>query len=93
YIRRLELIAQVYLDNRLSEIKAPTLFVAAERDIVVPSLSEARFMASRVARSTIRVIKGAGHACMLGSKVSLASILADWTKEQGQGSVGPAAAR
>ena len=93
YIRRLELIAQVDLDNRLSEIKAPTLFVAAERDIVVPSLKEARFMASRVSRSTVSVIRGAGHACMLGSKVSLASILADWTKEQVQRFGAPAAAR
>ncbi|HYL99913.1 MAG TPA: alpha/beta hydrolase [Blastocatellia bacterium] len=79
YRRRLALIKQVDLDDRLKEISAPTLFVAAERDIVVPSLDEAMFMSERVPGSTVQVIKGAGHACMLADQVSLAAIIAEWT--------------
>ena len=77
YARRLRLIAELNLEERLGEIEAPTLFVAGDRDLLIPSVREASAMASRMRNATVRVIRGAGHACLLGSRVSLAELLND----------------
>jgi pimeloyl-ACP methyl ester carboxylesterase len=79
YTRRLKLIAQLNLENNLAEIKAPTLFIAGEKDLLVPSAREARLMAARMPNAQVRTIPGAGHACLLGDRVRLADILAEWT--------------
>ncbi|HWP43285.1 MAG TPA: alpha/beta hydrolase [Blastocatellia bacterium] len=75
YARRLRLISELDLDERLSEIKAPTLLIASERDIVVRSAREAGLMAERIPNAQVKIIRGAGHACLLGSRVRLAEIL------------------
>ena len=80
YARRLRLIASFDVEDRLSEIQAPTLFVAADKDLVVPSRAEAQVMAEKVPNGVVRVIKGAGHACLMGPKVSIADILKTWTQ-------------
>jgi len=78
YARRLRLIAELDLDGRLSEIEAPVLIIATEKDMLVPSIVEARKMAARMPRATVKIIKGAGHACLLGNRVCLADILDEW---------------
>jgi pimeloyl-ACP methyl ester carboxylesterase len=77
YARRLRLIADLDLESRLSEISAPTIFIAGEKDLLIPSAREAHRMAARMPNATLKIIKGAGHACLLGSRVRLAEILAD----------------
>lgn len=77
YARRLQLIAEFDAEDRLSEIQAPTLFIAGERDLLIPSANEARSMARRMPDAEVRVIKGAGHACLLGERVNLAQILCE----------------
>jgi 3-oxoadipate enol-lactonase len=47
YIRRLEILWDYHLRDRLHEIQAPTLFLAGDRDQLVPSVAEARFMSCR----------------------------------------------
>jgi pimeloyl-ACP methyl ester carboxylesterase len=79
YSRRLELIRDVNLEARLPEIKAPALFIAAEKDLLVPSLKEAQKMARLIPGASVRVIRGAGHACLMGSRVRLAELLAEWS--------------
>ena len=79
YARRLQLISELDLDDRLSEIEAPTLIIAGEKDLLIRSVREARLMAARMPNATVKVVKGAGHACLLGSRVNLARILADWS--------------
>jgi 3-oxoadipate enol-lactonase len=76
YAQRLKLIAALDLEPRLSEIHAPALFIAGERDLLIPSVREAHAMASRMPNATVKVVKGAGHACLLGSRVRLAELLA-----------------
>jgi 3-oxoadipate enol-lactonase len=78
YARRLQLISEVDLEGRLAEIRLPTLFIAGDRDLLIPSVREAHAMASRMPDARVRVLKGAGHACLLNSRVSLADILAEW---------------
>jgi pimeloyl-ACP methyl ester carboxylesterase len=75
YLRRLQLIASFNIEDRLCEIHAPTTFVAGDRDFLVPSAREARDMAARMPNANVRIIKGAGHACLLGDRVRLAELL------------------
>jgi len=77
YARRLQLIAELDIEPRLSEIQAPTLFIAGEKDLLIPSVREALWMASRMPNTTVRVIKGAGHACLLGNRVRVSDLLAE----------------
>ena len=81
HARRLRLIAELDIENHLSEIKAPTLFIACAKDYLVNSVREARLMAARAPGADVRIIDGAGHACLLGNKVILADLLAEWTAQ------------
>jgi pimeloyl-ACP methyl ester carboxylesterase len=83
YARRLQLIAQLNLEQRLGEIQVPTLLLAGDRDLLIPSVREANAMASRMPNARVRVIRGAGHACLMGGRVSLAEILKETTDESG----------
>ena len=78
YARRLKLITDFDVIDRLHEISAPTLFVAAERDIVVPSRKEAEMMSKRVPGARFLLVNRVGHACLMGERVRLAEILRNW---------------
>jgi pimeloyl-ACP methyl ester carboxylesterase len=78
HARRLRLIAELDIEGRLSEIRAPTLFIAGAKDYLIKSVREARLMAARIPGAEVKVINGAGHACLLGNKVILADLLAEW---------------
>ena len=77
YARRLQLISELDLDTRVSLIQAPTLFIAGDRDLLIPSAGEARSMAARMPNARVKVLEGAGHACLLGSRVRLEELLAE----------------
>ena len=77
YVRRLQIIRDLDLTDRLSKIQAPTLFIAAEKDRLIRSVREARLMARLMPRATVKTVKGAGHACLLGNRVDLAALLAE----------------
>ena len=78
HARRLRLIAELDIENRLSEIRAPALFIAGSKDYLLNSVREARLMAARLGAADVKIIDGAGHACLLGNKVILADLLAEW---------------
>ena len=77
YARRLQLIAEFNVEDRLAEIQAPTLFIAGDKDWLIPSVSEARRMAARMPNARVRIIEGAGHACLLGNRARIAEILCE----------------
>lgn len=78
YGRRLRLIAELDLDDRLAEIDMPVLLVATKKDMLVRSIREARFMAERLPNAKVKIITDAGHACLLGEAVRLADLLGEW---------------
>ena len=82
YARRLRLIAEINLDERLSEIQTPTLLVATRKDLLVRSIREAQFMAERMPNAKVRIITDAGHACLLGDTVRLADLIRDWMSSE-----------
>ena len=75
YTQRLRLIGQLDLDLRLGEIQVPTLFISGDRDLLVPSVKEAQMMAARMPNARVKIVTGAGHACLLGNLVRLDDLL------------------
>jgi len=82
YIRRLELIKDFDVRDRIHEIRTPTMFIAGDKDLLIPSSKEAYSMAATMPDATVRVITGAGHACLLGDRVSLARLIEEWERER-----------
>lgn len=78
YISRLKLLTRFDARARLSDIRAPTLLLASELDHLVPSVREARYMASRVPSSVVRILAGHGHICLVAPDLDLAAILREW---------------
>ena len=77
YARRVQLIADLDIENRLSEIQAPTTLIASDRDLLIPSVKEALAMAARMQSAKVKIIEGAGHVCLLGDRVHLADLLGE----------------
>ena len=56
-------------------ITHPTLFLAAERDHLIPSVEQATLMSARVSGAALRVLEGHGHICLINDDVDLERIL------------------
>jgi pimeloyl-ACP methyl ester carboxylesterase len=78
YVNRLRILTEYDIRERLGEIRVPTLFLAAERDHLVPAVEQARLMGSRVPGSRVQVLDGHGHICLIAPNLDLARILEDW---------------
>jgi pimeloyl-ACP methyl ester carboxylesterase len=78
YINRLKLLQQYDVRDRLQDLRAPTLLLAAEQDYLVPAVEQARFMAERVPASAMRILEGHGHICLIAPDLDLAHILDEW---------------
>ncbi len=78
YINRLEMLTRYDIRHRLHELRASTLFLAAELDHLVPAVAQARFMADRVPGSVVRVLAGHGHSCLISPDIDLGQILTEW---------------
>lgn len=75
YRRRLQLVRQVDLRERLPEIPVPTLIFASGRDKIVPSVRSAAYMAGRIPDARVHEFPEAGHALLLTPGFSLADYL------------------
>ena len=78
YIRRLEILRDYDLEERLQSILTPTLFLAGDLDRLVPSVEEARFMASRMPHANVKVLYGYGHICMINHDFNLLHYTISW---------------
>jgi pimeloyl-ACP methyl ester carboxylesterase len=78
YCNRLHVLARYDVRRRLQDIRAPTLFLAADQDRLVPSVVQAHYMAARVPGSAIRILDGHGHICLIAPDIDLGSILDAW---------------
>ena len=81
YIRRLEILRKYDIRERLGEIETPTLFLASDQDRLVPSVPEARFMAPRMPRATVKVLEGYGHICLIHHELNLLEEIANWIED------------
>lgn len=78
YVGRLRILQQFDLRSHLGDVRPPTLFLAADRDHLVPSLKQASYMVKRVPRGRLRVLEGHGHICLIAPNLDLRAIIADW---------------
>ena len=78
YVNRLKLLTRYDVRHLLHELQPSTLFLAAELDHLVPSVSQARYMAARVPGSVVRVLAGHGHICLIAPDIDLGQILNEW---------------
>jgi pimeloyl-ACP methyl ester carboxylesterase len=63
----------------------PVLFLASERDHLVPSVRQGRFMAQRVPGAMLRILPGHGHICLIAPNVALGQILHEWHRTEPPG--------
>ena len=78
YIARLRILQSYDVRDRLGELEMPVLFLASERDHLVPAVREAREMASRVPQAMVRVLLGHGHICLIAPNLDLERVLREW---------------
>lgn len=78
YVNRLRILTRYDLRARLPALRAPTLYLAADRDHLIPSVRQAELMAALVPGATVRVLRGHGHSCFLAHNVDLDAILREW---------------
>jgi pimeloyl-ACP methyl ester carboxylesterase len=81
YRNRLRALTGYDVRERLREITRPTLFLAADRDHLVPSVQQARLMVGRVPGAEMKILKGHGHICLIAPDLDLAQILAEWRND------------
>ena len=78
YIARLRILGRYDVRERLSPLRVPTLFLASELDHLIPSVREGRYMAERVSGSTLRILTGHGHICLIAPNLDLEQLLREW---------------
>jgi 3-oxoadipate enol-lactonase len=78
YLNRLRVLMHYDVREQLAQVRMPTLFLAADRDHLVPSVEQARYMAARVRGASMRVLEGHGHICLLAPDLDVALILDAW---------------
>ena len=79
YLNRLRLLMRYDIRHRLQELAAvPTLFLASDRDHLVPSVAQAEYMAARTPGSVVRILAGHGHICLIAPDIDLGQILHEW---------------
>lgn len=87
YIRRMEILSSYDLRDRLGEIEAPTLFLAGDRDRLLPSVRWATYMHERVPQSSMTILEGYGHVCLIDHDLDLTDHVLPWWKNRPTGSV------
>jgi pimeloyl-ACP methyl ester carboxylesterase len=78
YRNRLEILKTYDVRKRLRELHCPVLFLAAEKDHLVPSVAQARLMAELAPSATMVVLSGHGHICLIAPDLDVCQILAEW---------------
>ncbi len=78
YQSRIGMLREYDLRPRLRDLAAPVLFLAGDRDTLIPSVEQARLMHAFAPRATMRILEGHGHACLVAPDLDLAAILDEW---------------
>jgi 3-oxoadipate enol-lactonase len=92
YLSRMRMLREYDIRHQLPSINVPVLFLAADRDTLVPSVEQARLMSELTPSGTMRVLEGHGHSCLIAPDLDLATILDDWLTRRSPGGGGMARA-
>lgn len=73
---RMELLRKFAVDeNQLQQLQLPTLVIAGQADLLLPSVTEAEYLAKKLPTAEMLVLADSGHACLLEKKMDLHGIL------------------
>jgi pimeloyl-ACP methyl ester carboxylesterase len=78
YLSRMRILRDYDVRDQLPSLRMPALFLAADRDTLVPSVEQARLMSGLTPSATMRVLAGHGHSCLIAPDLDLAVILEEW---------------
>lgn len=78
YLSRMRILKDYDLRPHLSSITVPVLYLAADGDTLVPSVEQARLMSGLTPGSTMQILEGHGHSCLIAPDLDLATILQEW---------------
>ena len=78
YLSRLRMLRDYDIRHQLPSLRAPVLYLAADRDTLIPSVEQAQLMADLTPSGTMRVLEGHGHSCLIAPDLDLADILDEW---------------
>jgi len=78
YLSRMRMLRDYDIRGQLASIVSPVLFLAADRDTLIPSVEQARLMSERTPAATMRILEGHGHSCLIAPDLDLAAIVDDW---------------
>lgn len=81
YLSRLQILRHYDIREQLRAIASPVLYLAADRDVLVPSVDQARLMTSLTPGASMRVLEGHGHSCLIAPDMDLSTILDEWMAE------------
>jgi pimeloyl-ACP methyl ester carboxylesterase len=81
YLSRLNILRNYDIREHLPTIQSPVLYLAADRDVVVPSVEQARLMTSLTPGARMRILEGHGHSCLIAPDMDLSAILGEWLAE------------
>jgi 3-oxoadipate enol-lactonase len=78
YLARMRMLRSYDVRAQLPAVTAPVLFLAGDRDTLVPSIDQAKLMSALTPSGTMRVLEGHGHSCLIAPDMNLAAILDEW---------------
>lgn len=78
YLSRMRILRDYDIREQLPSLRVPALFLAADRDTLVPSVEQARLMSGLIPAATLRILEGHAHSCLIAPDLDLAGILDEW---------------
>jgi pimeloyl-ACP methyl ester carboxylesterase len=78
YLSRMRILRDYDIRHQLPSLQMPALYLAADRDTLVPSVEQARLMSELTPSATMRVLEGHGHSCLIAPDLDLAGLLDEW---------------
>lgn len=93
YLSRMRILRDYDIRQHLPSLDVPVLYLAADRDTLVPSVDQARLMSALTPSGTLRILEGHGHSCLIAPDLDLAAILQEWLALPGLGGGGVRAHR
>jgi pimeloyl-ACP methyl ester carboxylesterase len=78
YLSRMRILRGYDIRPQLPELRAPVLYLAADKDTLVPAVKQARLMSELTPAGTMRVLEGHGHSCLIAPDMDLGAIIDEW---------------
>lgn len=80
YLSRLRMLMTYDVRAQLAGIEVPVLFLASDRDNLVPAVEQATLMSGLAPRASMQVLSGHGHICLIAPDVDLRAIISEWIR-------------